>query len=263
MKKYILLSTFILMLILGCKNDLILVVDSYNPPYNIVAVPKNNGITLKFWSGVLSTDFAGFNIYVNNTGSFTQIDDAIINSSSGGLPTITSSDHSRSLFNIDVPGTYNNGTLYYVAITSYGTNSLATNGYLETKISTVSKVVPRPEGTSTLANNSVLNILGPGNIANIDDGTTPDSLNMRFITPIPPYRIQSLGIQSNFTDVVIVSNMNYTLDFDELQTDIQINKMFILFDNTSLVKLYITATNDTGTTLRWSYQANAAIFNGL
>ena len=45
--------------------------------------------------------------------------------------------------------TFNNGTLYYLSVTAYGTNELVDKKYIETPISTVCPVIPRPEGTRT------------------------------------------------------------------------------------------------------------------
>ena len=69
MKKIIFLI-FILFIFNSCRDELITIVDEYNPPYGIKAIPGNNSISISFWSGILASDFNGFNLYVGTSGSF-------------------------------------------------------------------------------------------------------------------------------------------------------------------------------------------------
>ena len=107
-------------------------------------IPKEEQtIVVNFWSGILASDFAGFNLYISTTQTFTN---ALLNSS-GGYPTIPFSTHARSNITLQFPTTltYNNGTLYYVSVTAYGTNDLAEGGKIETRRDSVIAVVPRGE----------------------------------------------------------------------------------------------------------------------
>lgn len=252
MKKIILLSILTLF-IFSCSSDLITIIDEYNQPYDIKVIPGDNSITLNFWSGVLATDFAGFNFYVNNTGVFVQTNDAILNSS-GILPTYPQSNHVRTNFNINIPGTYANGTVYYASVTAYGTNDLVETKYIETKISGSYKVVPRPEGTLIpVAFGGTVNVLGAGNIATITTNT---------ITPINGYRIQFFGVQNDFNAVVTVTNTNLATDFD-LSEDLLSGGLYILYNGTSLIKLWTTSLTAGDATFRWAYQANASLWFGI
>lgn len=168
MKKIIFLF-FILFIFNSCSNELITVVDEYNPLYQVRAIPGDGSISINFWSGVLASDFAGFNLYISTTQTFTN---ALLNSS-GGYPTISFSTHARSNITLQFPTTvtYNNGTLYYVSVTAYGTNDLAEGGKIETRIDSIIPVVPRTElqgstgftitpGTSVAAANGVIQFYG-------------------------------------------------------------------------------------------------------
>ncbi len=142
-KKY---SKYIFILLLSTTliscNNIITVLDEYNSPYVLEAIAGNGTIFVQFVSGVTASDFDGFNIYINDTGEdFILYSDAMLNSS-GGLPTIEYDAHSRQQITLQVPGTYVNGTTYYVSVTAYGTNPLADDGRIETAISTVVEVVP-------------------------------------------------------------------------------------------------------------------------
>ncbi|TKZ15752.1 hypothetical protein EZH24_13865, partial [Brachyspira catarrhinii] len=77
----------------------------------------------EFWSGIIASDFAGFNLYVSTANSFTQPDDAIKNANDT-YPTIAGSNHTRTNFIIQLPSTkmaFNNNSLYYISVTAYGT----------------------------------------------------------------------------------------------------------------------------------------------
>ena len=158
MKKIIFFIS-ILFIFISCSNELITVVDEYNPPYGIKAIPGNNSISISFWSGILASDFVGFNIYIKQgNSSFTQPTDAIKNNL-GGYPTVANSTHTRTNFIIQVPTqtgqTYQNGNLYYVTVTAYGTNDLTDTKYIETKINAIVPVIPRTEGTNASGNTTI------------------------------------------------------------------------------------------------------------
>lgn len=173
MKKIIFLF-FILFIFNSCSNELITVVDEYNPLYQVRAIPGDRSIKINFWSGILASDFAGFNLYISTSQTFTN---ALLNSS-GGYPTIPFSTHARSNITLQFPTTltYSNGTLYYVSVTAYGTNDLAEGGKIETRIDSIIPVVPRAESQ------------GNGNFT-ITPGTS---------VSVAAGVIQSCGVQSNF-----------------------------------------------------------------
>ncbi len=143
MKKYskCILILFLSAFFLSCGGDIITVLDEYNSPYAIKAIAGNGSISIEFISGITASDFEGFNIYANTTGIFTLYDDAIRNDD-GSLPTIPYDVHSRELITLDVPGDYVSGVTYYVTVTAFGLNELATDGRIETAISTIVEVVP-------------------------------------------------------------------------------------------------------------------------
>ena len=184
--KNIIFLIFALFIFNSCRDELITIVDEYNPPYEIKAIPGNNSISISFWSGILASDFNGFNLYVGTSASFNQPDDAIKNSYEG-YPTIASSNHTRSNFTLTIPGTYNNGTLYYVTVTAYGTNDLVAEKYIETKISEVIPVVPRAESQ----NNGGFNIAGTSTVSLTGGG-----------------QIRTYGYQSNFNSITVFTNNN-------------------------------------------------------
>ena len=163
MKKIIFLF-FILFIFNSCSNELITVVDEYNPLYQVRAIPGDGSISINFWSGILASDFAGFNLYISDSQTFTN---ALLNSS-GGYPTIPFSTHARSNITLTFPTTggltYNNGTLYYVSVTAYGTNDLAEGGKIETRRDSVIPVVPRAEsqgnGNFTITGTSTVTYTG-------------------------------------------------------------------------------------------------------
>ena len=78
MKKIIFFIS-ILFIFISCSNELITVVDEYNPPYGIKAIPGSNSISISFWSGILASDFVGFNLYAGTSSNFNQPNDAIKN----------------------------------------------------------------------------------------------------------------------------------------------------------------------------------------
>ena len=194
MKKIIFLF-FILFIFNSCSNELITVVDEYNPLYQVRAIPGDASIKINFWSGILASDFAGFNLYINTDKNLTN---AILNEQ-GGYPTIPFSTHARSNITLTFPKrtglTYNNNTLYYVSVTAYGTNDLAEGGKIETRIDSVIPVVPRQQQTST---------------GTITAGSLSITINTTAST-ISGGKIQSYGVQSNFDAITVFTNNNITI----------------------------------------------------
>lgn len=211
MKKIIFLF-FILFIFNSCSNELITVVDEYNPLYQVRAIPGNASIKINFWSGILASDFAGFNLYISDTQTFTN---ALLNSS-GGYPTIPFSTHARSNITLQFPTTitYNNNTLYYVSVTAYGTNDLAEGGKIETRIDSVIPVVPRPESTTGTAGFTIT-------------GTTTVAAANGVI--------QSYGIQSNFDAITVFTNNNITTTSQTYA----VGGLYIASNGSSLYKLWI------------------------
>lgn len=186
MKKIIFLF-FILFIFNSCSNELITVVDEYNPLYQVRAIPGNASIKINFWSGILASDFAGFNLYISTTRDFTN---ALLNSS-GGYPTISFSTHARSNITLTFPQSANpqNDTLYYVSVTAYGTNDLAEGGKIETRIDSIIPVVPRAESTT---------------------GATGFTITGTTTVAAANGVIQSYGVQSNFNAITVFTNNNIT-----------------------------------------------------
>lgn len=222
MKKIIFLF-FILFIFNSCSNELITVVDEYNPLYQVRAIPGDGSISINFWSGVLASDFAGFNLYISTTQTFTN---ALLNSS-GGYPTIPFSTHARSNITLTFPKTggltYNNDTLYYVSVTAYGTNDLAEGGKIETRIDSVIPVVPRaesqaPTGFTIITGTSVAATTGV---------------------------IKSYGVQSNFDAITVFTNNNITTTSESYA----LGGLYIASNGSILYKLWInpSGVNTTAT----------------
>lgn len=188
MKKIIFLF-FILFIFNSCSNELITVVDEYNPLYQVRAIPGDGSISINFWSGILASDFAGFNLYISDSKTFTN---AILNDKQG-YPTIPFSTHARTNITLEFPKrkglTYNNGTLYYVSVTAYGTNDLAEGGKIETRRDSVIPVVPRQQQTGTPTGFTIT----PSTSVSVATGA-----------------IQSYGVQSNFDAITVFTNNNIT-----------------------------------------------------
>lgn len=226
MKKIIFLF-FILFIFNSCSNELITVVDEYNPLYQVRAIPGNNSISINFWSGILASDFAGFNLYISDSTTFTN---ALLNNS-GGYPTIPFSTHARSNITLTFPTraglTYNNGTLYYVSVTAYGTNDLAEGGKIETRRDSVIPVVPRGETTGATSTGFTIT---PGTSVAATTGV-----------------IQSYGVQSNFDAITVFTNNNITAT----SLSYAVGEVYIASNATTLYKLrinsdgnYTTATHN-------------------
>ena len=221
MKKIIFLF-FILFIFNSCSNELITVVDEYNPLYQVRAIPGNNSISINFWSGILASDFAGFNLYISTTQTFTN---ALLNSS-GGYPTISFSTHARSNITLQFPTTltYNNGTLYYVSVTAYGTNDLAEGGKIETRRDSVIPVVPRQEQKST---------------GTITAGSLSITINTTAST-ISGGKIQSYGVQSNFDAITVFTNNNITTTSESYA----VGGLYIASNGNNLYKLRINSSGN-------------------
>lgn len=250
MKKIIFFIS-ILFIFISCSNELITVVDEYNPPYGIKAIPGNNSISISFWSGILASDFVGFNIYIKQGNStFTQPTDAIKNNL-GGYPTVANSTHTRTNFTIPIPTNpagvpaIQNGNLYYVTVTAYGTNDLTDTKYIETKINAIVPVIPRTEGDGTgntiTANNQTV-------------GTIDKTQNL--VTANGGWKLQYFGPQSDFNAVVVITNKNfYEKDAYSL------NGLYI-FSNTgqsALAKVWLNSSSG----YRWAYHNQASQWNGI
>lgn len=249
MKKIIFFIS-ILFIFISCSNELITVVDEYNPPYGIKAIPGNNSISISFWSGILASDFVGFNIYIKQGNStFTQPTDAIKNSL-GGYPTVANSTHTRTNFTIKVPTqtgqTYQNGNLYYVTVTAYGTNDLTDTKYIETKINAIVPVIPRMEGTNTSGNTT---ITANGQTV----GTIDKTQNL--VTASGGWKLQYFGPQSDFNAVVVITNKNfYEKDAYSL------NGLYIFSNGQNgLAKVHIISSSSH----RWAYHNNANLWLGI
>ena len=214
MKKIIFLF-FILFIFNSCSNELITVVDEYNPLYQVRAIPGNASIKINFWSGILASDFAGFNLYISTTQTFTN---ALLNNS-GGYPTISFSTHARSNITLNFPASANpqNDTLYYVSVTAYGTNDLAEGGKIETKVVAI-PVVPRQQQNGTPTGFTIT----PGTSVTYTGA------------------IQSYGVQSNFDAITVFTNNNVSLTSQSYA----VGGLYIASNGTTLYKLRINSSGD-------------------
>ena len=216
MKKIIFLF-FILFIFNSCSNELITVVDEYNPLYQVRAIPGDGSISINFWSGILASDFAGFNLYISTTQTFTN---ALLNSS-GGYPTISFSTHARSNITLQFPTTltYNNNTLYYVSVTAYGTNDLAEGGKIETRIDSIIPVVPRAESTT---------------------GTTGFTITSGTSVAAAAGVIQSYGQQTDFNSITVFTNNNITAT----SLSYVVGGVYIASNGNNLYKLRINSSGN-------------------
>ena len=219
MKKIIFLF-FILFIFNSCSNELITVVDEYNPLYQVRAIPGNNSISINFWSGILASDFAGFNLYISTTQTFTN---ALLNSS-GGYPTIPFSTHARSNITLTFPTTggltYNNGDLYYVSVTAYGTNDLAEGGKIETRRDSVIPVVPRAESP----------------------GSTGFTITTGTSVAAAAGVIQFYGVQSDFNAITVFTNAS------SQSQSYAVGGLYIASNQNNLYKLWINPSGGGYTT---------------
>ena len=225
-KRLLYILIFALFIFNSCSDELITIVDEYNPPYEIKAIPGSNSISINFWSGVLANDFLGFNLYSSASPSFTN---AILNSD-GSYPTVRVDTHTRSNFTLEFPRTnsnvdnyYTNQNLYYVGVTAYGTNDLAEGGKIETKVNAI-PVVPRAETTGTINNNIIA-------------GSLTATTNNNTITATG-WKVKSYGYQTNFNAVTIFTNSNNLTN----SAPYLVGGLYIFSNdsNTDLVKVWIT-----------------------
>ena len=221
MKKIIFLF-FILFIFNSCSNELITVVDEYNPLYQVRAIPGDASIKINFWSGILASDFAGFNLYISDSQTFTN---ALLNDKQG-YPTIPFSTHARSNITVKFPDTsIQNDNLYYVSVTAYGTNDLAEGGKIETRRDSVIAVVPRAESQGSTGFT-----ITPGTSVAATTGV-----------------IKSYGVQSNFDAITVFTNNNITAT----SLSYVVGGVYIASNGNNLYKLrinssgnYTTATHD-------------------
>ena len=214
------LFIFILFIFNSCSNELITVVDEYNPLYEVKVIPGNNSISINFWSGILASDFAGFNLYIHTNKNLTN---ALLNEK-GGYPTISFSTHARSNITLKFPTNANpqNNNLYYVSVTAYGTNDLAEGGKIETRINAIIPVIPRAEATNTVS-------------GTISAGSLTATSNSNRITA-SNWKIQSYGYQTNFNAVTVFTNNNNLTN----SADYLVGGLYIFSNSTDLVKVWIT-----------------------
>lgn len=225
MKKIIFLF-FILFIFNSCSNELITVVDEYNPLYQVRAIPGNNSISINFWSGILASDFAGFNLYISDSTTFTN---ALLNNS-GGYPTIPFSTHARSNITLKFPDTsIQNDKLYYVSVTAYGTNDLAEGGKIETIRDSVIAVVPRAESTT---------------------GTTGFTITPGTSVAAAAGVIQFYGVQSDFNAITVFTNAS------SQSQSYAVGGLYIASNQNNLYKLWITSSGNTTATHDKAGQCN-------
>ncbi|MEI0611483.1 hypothetical protein [Brachyspira pilosicoli] len=244
MKKIFLLIIFTIFFS-SCAEELVTIIDEYNMPYEIKAIPGDNKVSIEFWSGILASDFAGFNLYAKTSENMVQPDDAILDASTQALPTIKGTNHTRTNFIMEIPNySFQNGTKYFITVTAYGTNELIEEKYIETKINTAVPVIPRPEGSATIA----------GGVISVN-GNNVGAITANMINASAPWKVQYFGYQTNFNSVVVVTNMN---GFDN-DAPYLVNGLYIFYNGSALAKVLIGANN----TYQWAYQAAAASWNGV
>ena len=219
-KRLLCLLIFALFIFNSCSDELITIVDEYNPPYEVKPIPGSNSISINFWSGILADDFVGFNLYIHTDSAFTN---AILNSD-GSYPTVRFETHSRSNITLTYPTNANiqNDTLYYIGVTAYGTNDLAEGGKIETKVNAI-PVVPRAETT--------------GNGTTINAGSlTATSDNTNITITATGWKVKSYGYQTNFNAITVFTNSN------NLTTNAPylVGGLYIFSNGNNLVKVWIT-----------------------
>lgn len=220
--KNIIFLIFLLFIFNSCSDELITIVDEYNPPYEIKAIPGDNSISINFWSGVLADDFVGFNLYLNQGSStFTN---ALLNTD-GSYPTVRVDTHTRSNFTLTYPQSagIQNDQLYYVTVTAFGTNDLAENGRIETKINSIIPVVPRQE---TQGNGS-FTVTGTTSVSAPAGG-----------------QIKSYGYQTNFNSITVFTNNNLSSS----ALPYSVGNLYIASNGNNLYKLWITSSGNTSAT---------------
>ena len=201
----------------SCSDELITIVDEYNPPYDVKVIPGNGTVSINFWSGILADDFVGFNLYAKqDDANFTN---ALVGSD-GGYPTVRVDTHTRSNFTLTYPASANiqNGNLYYVAVTAFGTNSLAEGEKIETKVNAI-PVVPRQEQT----------------------GTTITGFTVTGTTSVSAAGLRAYGVKTNFNEITVYTNNTSTT----VTAPYQVGGLYIFSSGGSLTKVWITSTGNT------------------
>ena len=218
-KRLLCLLIFTLFIFNSCSDELITIVDEYNPPYEVKPIPGSNSISINFWSGILADDFVGFNLYIHTNSAFTN---AILNSD-GSYPTVRFETHSRSNITLTYPTNANiqNDTLYYIGVTAFGTNDLAEGGKIETKVNAI-PVVPRAEATGTINNN-------------ISAGSLNATTNNNTITATG-WKVKSYGYQTNFNAITVFTNSNNLTN----NAPYLVGGLYIFSNGNNLVKVWIT-----------------------
>ena len=217
MKKIIFFILFISNIFNSCSDELITIIDEYNPPYEVKAIPSDNSISINFWSGVVANDFVGFNLYIQQDSS--SFSNALVGSD-GGYPTFRVDTHTRSNFTLTYPASANiqNGNLYYVSVTAFGTNDLSEGGKIETKINDIIPVVPRQEQTRTPTGFTVNNnqtVTATGGV------------------------IKSYGYQTNFNSITVFTNNNTSSSAPYVQ-----GGLYIFSNGGSLTKVWIISNGN-------------------
>ena len=200
----------------SCSDELITIVDEYNPPYEVKVIPGNGTVSINFWSGILADDFVGFNLYADTTPSFTN---AILNQLDNSYPTVRVDTHTRSNFTLTIPGTYNNDTLYYVAVTAFGTNNLAPGEKIETKVNAIS-VVPRQETQNS--------------------STPPTGFTLTGTTTVSATGLRAYGVKTNFNEITAYTNNTSTT----VTAPYQVGGLYIFQSGNGLTKVWITSSGN-------------------
>ena len=174
------------------------------------AIPGDNSISINFWSGILASDFAGFNLYISDSQTFTN---ALLNDKQG-YPTIPFSTHARSNITLKFPDTsIQNNKLYYVSVTAYGTNDLAEGGKIETRRDSVIAVVPRAE----------------------TQGSTGFTITPNQKVDAAAGVIQFYGVQSDFNAITVFTNAS------SQSQSYAVGGLYIASNGTTLYKLRINS----------------------
>ena len=218
--KNIIFLIFALFIFNSCSDELITIVDEYNPPYEVKAIPNGDGtVSISFWSGVLANDFAGFNLYASATRDFTNA----LTGLDGGYPTVRETTHTRTNFTLSF-STYTSfnftsggNTLYYIGVTAYGTNELAEGGKIETKVVAI-PVVPRQETPNS--------------------STLPTGFSVNGTSTVSATGLRAYGPQTNFNSITVYTNNNQSTAIYEL------GGLYIFKNGNGLTKVWITPSGN-------------------
>ena len=226
--KNIIFLIFALFIFNSCSDELITIVDEYNPPYEVKAIPNGDGtVSISFWSGVLANDFAGFNLYASATRDFTNA----LTGLDGGYPTVRETTHTRTNFTLSF-STYTSfnftsggNTLYYIGVTAYGTNELAEGGKIETKVVAI-PVVPRGEQQ----NNSQTGTITVGSL----------TVNVT-ATTISGGQARDCGYRTNFNEITAFTNNSLSSGSLTRST----GHLYVFSNGSYLAKVWITSSGYT------------------